>query len=210
LPLRAAAGNCAQRSICPAVAWILQEVKTRKTCAHKHNGRGRPAYGPRQRTKRQSADMQEVRMAVSTGRQRTKQRQSLVHGPVRRLLGKRLFNTARRDISGTMWPDIDLVEQDGSYVIRADIPGIDKEQIDISVTGDVLTIKGEKSEDVSEHKGGYRHFERKYGLFSRSLALPENVDKEAIDATFTNGVLELVLKKTEAPQRETKKIEIRD
>ncbi|MBD3345224.1 MAG: Hsp20 family protein [Chitinivibrionales bacterium] len=121
------------------------------------------------------------------------------------------FSMSNRDISGRMWPSMDIVEEKDEFLIRADIPGVDKNNIDISISGDVLTISGDKKEESKkEEEGGYySHLERAYGSFSRSFTLPDYVDKESINATFKNGVLELSLKKTSRPQPQAKKIEVK-
>lgn len=119
------------------------------------------------------------------------------------------FSMHDRDITGTVWPRIDITEEDKDYVIRADMPGMDKKDIDVSVEGDTLTISGEKKEESKTSEGGYQHMERSYGSFSRSFALPDYVDKENVDASLKSGVLELRLKKTGEPKRNGKKIEVK-
>ena len=119
------------------------------------------------------------------------------------------FSMSNRDISGRIWPDMDIVEEKDKYFIRADIPGVEKKDIDISVSGDVLTISGQKKEDSNVKEGTYRHLERCYGAFSRSFTLPDYVDRETIDASFKNGVLELSLKKSGEHQPSAKRIEVK-
>ncbi|MBD3421065.1 MAG: Hsp20 family protein [Chitinivibrionales bacterium] len=120
------------------------------------------------------------------------------------------FAMSNRDISGAMWPSIDIVEEKNNYIIRADVPGVDKKDIDVSVLGDVLIIKGEKREESKQSEEGYNHLERAYGSFQRSFTLPDYVDKDNVDAKFKNGVLELSLKKNGEPQPSAKRVEIKE
>jgi HSP20 family protein len=122
----------------------------------------------------------------------------------------RLFNTffdsptpsnGRSKAVARRWiPAMDVVETDGHYVLRADLPGLSEDDVKIEVEDNVLTIKGErKSED--EHKGdGYYRVERSFGSFSRSVTLPEGVDADSIEANFDNGVLEVQIPKPEQPK----------
>ncbi len=119
------------------------------------------------------------------------------------------FSMPNRDISGRMWPDMDIIESDDRYFIRADVPGVEIKDIDISVSGEVLTISGQKKEEMNVKEGSYRHLERSYGSFSRSFTLPENVDRENIEASCRNGVLELTLKKAGEPRPSAKRIEVK-
>jgi HSP20 family protein len=92
--------------------------------------------------------------------------------------------------SGSM-PAMEVFEREGQYVIRADIPGIDPKEVEVSVLNDALTIKGErkKSHEVKEKESYYS--EAAYGRFERRLALPKGIDPEKITARFENGVLEI-------------------
>jgi HSP20 family protein len=105
------------------------------------------------------------------------------------------------------WPAIDVAETDKNLTIRAEVPGIDPKEIDVSVSGDQLVISGEKKE-TSERKGdGYLHNETRYGSFHRAIPLPEGVDSEHVDAQYANGVLTLTLPKS--PAVAAKRIEIK-
>ena len=108
------------------------------------------------------------------------------------------FERTGREITSTSWPNIDVTEEEGSYRIRADLPGLDKKDIHVNVENSVLSITGEKKqENEKREKGRYFYLERSYGRFHRSFALPEHVDPEKIDAVYNKGVLELTLKKNE-------------
>ena len=103
-------------------------------------------------------------------------------------------------------PAMDLVESDGEYVLRADLPGLSEGDVKIEVEDRVLTISGERKSETEDRKEGYYRIERSYGSFARSLTLPEGVDSDAVKANFENGVLEVRIPKPEA--RKPKKVEI--
>jgi HSP20 family protein len=105
------------------------------------------------------------------------------------------------------WPAIDVAESEKEVTIRAELPGIDPKEIDVSVTGNQVVIKGEKKES-SERKGdGFFHSESRYGSFQRAIPLPEGVDAEHVDAKYANGVLTLTMPKS--PAAAAKKVEIK-
>ncbi|MGH2832900.1 MAG: Hsp20/alpha crystallin family protein [Solirubrobacteraceae bacterium] len=120
---------------------------------------------------------------------------------VNRLFGS-FFDSATNDASFTRrWiPAMDLVEQDEYYVLRADLPGLAEDDVNIELEDRVLTVSGERSSSTEQHQGGYRRVERASGSFSRSLTLPEGVDAEAIEASFEKGVLEVRIPKPEQPK----------
>jgi HSP20 family protein len=93
---------------------------------------------------------------------------------------------------GTMrrWiPAMDLVEEDDHFVLRADLPGVRDEDVNVELEDNVLTISGERKAEQEDRKEGYYRVERAVGRFSRSLTLPEGVDPDSIEAQFDNGVL---------------------
>jgi HSP20 family protein len=107
------------------------------------------------------------------------------------------FNRWDRDFSGTLWPRVDIIERPESFLLKADLPGLEKGDISISVDNRTLTISGKKEETKREtKKGSYYHLERGFGSFCRSFTLPSHVDDKKVEAHFKNGVLELILKKT--------------
>jgi len=104
-------------------------------------------------------------------------------------------------------PRVDITEDDNNLFVHAELPGMSKEQVKVSVNDDrLLTIKGEKDKTEKSEDKKYIRYERKFGSFSRSFVLPENVDIGKIDAKFENGVLELSLNKIEPPK--PKEIEV--
>ena len=94
-------------------------------------------------------------------------------------------------------PAIDFSETEKAYTVKAELPGMDKKNIDISLTDGVLTVKGEKKFEKKEEKENYHYMETRYGTFSRSLRLPEDASAEKVDATYTDGVLTISIPKTE-------------
>lgn len=103
-----------------------------------------------------------------------------------------------RDLGTKLFPLVDIRETDDHFLISADMPGLNREDIDLRIENSVLTISGEKKQEVeNREKNRYYHFERSTGRFSRSFNLPENVNSESIEAKFANGVLEIKLLKKE-------------
>ncbi len=104
-------------------------------------------------------------------------------------------------------PAIDVVQQDGDLVVRAELPGVKLEDVDMTVHRGVLTISGKREEQSEEERGGYLVRERRSGSFRRSLQLPEGVDEDSIHARFENGILEVTIKGAAAAQG-PKRIEV--
>ncbi len=92
-------------------------------------------------------------------------------------------------------PSIDMYEKEDSFILRAEIPGVNKEDVDISMSGDTLTIKGERKPAEEAKEFEYQCSEVCYGNFSRSIDMPAAVNPEKIDATYHNGMLEIRLQK---------------
>ena len=103
-------------------------------------------------------------------------------------------------------PKVDVVDRDNDIVVRAELPGVDKKDVDISTTENTVTIKGSTRTEAKEEKGDYYRSEIATGSFSRTVALPGNVDSTKAKASFKDGVLELTLPKVEKSKRQ--KIEI--
>ena len=102
-------------------------------------------------------------------------------------------------------PTVDVIEQQDQYVLKADLPGIDRKDIEITFEEGALTLKGERSESVESDQDGYQRIERSYGRFQRTFRMPENIDADAITAKSEQGVLEVRVPKQEKAQ---KKIEV--
>lgn len=109
----------------------------------------------------------------------------------------RFFNHTRTaDVATRNWaPAVDISEEDNRYILKADLPGVDRKDVDISLENDVLTIKGERiSESNVEHEG-YRRKERLHGTFLRQFTLPDTADVHKISAAMKNGVLAIEIPK---------------
>ena len=103
----------------------------------------------------------------------------------------------RTSASTGLWgPDVDILERKGQVIIRADLPGLGKEDVTVDVTDSDLTIKGERKSETEETKGGYYRSERSYGSFRRTVRLPEGVKTDQAKASFKNGVLEITMPTT--------------
>jgi len=121
----------------------------------------------------------------------------------------RLFETSERGnglvrgnaehASARVWaPAVDIAEDQNEIVVKAELPGLKQEDIDIELTGDTLTIKGERRFDDTERKDNYVRIERAYGTFQRSFTIGVPVQNEAVSASYKDGVLEVHLPKSEA------------
>ena len=94
----------------------------------------------------------------------------------------------------TAWaPAIDVIQRDDDLVVRAELPGVTPDEVDITIQNNVLTISGRISEEREEEREGYLVRERRTGMFRRSLQLPQEVDEDDVSARFEDGVLEVVI-----------------
>jgi HSP20 family protein len=114
---------------------------------------------------------------------------------------------AARNAAERRWiPAMDLVETNDHLVLRADLPGLEREDIDLEVKDNVLTIAGERRAEHKENGEGFHRVERSFGRFSRSLDLPAGIDADSVEAGFERGVLEVRIPKPE--ERKPTRIEI--
>jgi HSP20 family protein len=110
-------------------------------------------------------------------------------------------------LPGVLSPAVDITEEEGAFKVSAEVPGMAEKEIQVSLSGDTLTIMGEKRQE-REEKGKNRYLsERSYGEFQRTFSLPADVDREKIEAAFANGVLTVTLPKT--AKAAPKKIEVK-
>jgi HSP20 family protein len=111
--------------------------------------------------------------------------------------------------SGIWTPAVDIEEKDGMYLLRADLPGMEKKDIHIELKDGCLTLKGVRESKVEEKEGNYRKIERSYGCFERSFRVPEGVTEKDIKAKYHDGVLELSIPapKVEKPKAIEVKVE---
>jgi HSP20 family protein len=106
-------------------------------------------------------------------------------------------------------PAIDVTEDADAYTLTAELPGMAESDIEVALTDDMLTIKGEKKEGKETKDKNYYLSERNYGVFRRSFALPDGVDRDAIGAEFAKGVLTVKLPKAAEAKAEPKKIAVK-
>lgn len=122
------------------------------------------------------------------------------------LLNRFFGRSTLAETFGEEWsPTMDVTESASNIVVKAELPGLEAKDLDLSVSGDMLTIKGEKKKEEEEKGEHYHYSERYYGSFQRSFRLPTTIQADKIEASFEKGVLRITLPKTE----EAKKKEIR-
>ena len=103
-------------------------------------------------------------------------------------------------------PAMDLSETEDALVLRADLPGLDPDDVSIEIKDNVLTVSGERKAEHEDKREGYHRIERSYGSFSRSLTLPKGIEPEAVEAGFDKGVLEVRIPKP--AERKPHRVEI--
>lgn len=131
-----------------------------------------------------------------------------VHNDINRFFDQWYRPARYRAESETLdWmPVVDIMEADGHIEIRAEMPGLSEQDVQVSVTDDVLTLKGEKTQESENKDQKYHRVERSYGRFQRSFTLPANLDPEEIKAKFTHGVLTVSIPKVK--EVEPKEVQI--
>ncbi len=105
-------------------------------------------------------------------------------------------------------PALDLTENPNEFIVKAEMLGLDPKEVDISLVDKVLTIKGEKRQEREEKEENYHLIERSFGSFARSIQLPSEVKSEKISASYKNGVLKIVLPKSEEAKKKEVKIKV--
>ena len=127
--------------------------------------------------------------------------------PFRNMMNMQGLMSGVEDSQSTWAPVVDIFEMGDDVVIRAELPGVEKDDVDISVENNTLMLRGERKRETGfEEKGAY-HLERSFGTFARSFTLPKTVDSDRISASCKNGVLELTIPKV--VQVKPRKIEIK-
>ncbi len=107
-------------------------------------------------------------------------------------------------------PQVDVKEQDGRLLVRADLPGLSKDDIKVELTDDTLTIQGERKEEKKDEREGYSYSECSYGRFYRAIPLPEGADATKVTAEFHNGVLEVSIPLPSPPEPQARRVEVRE
>ncbi|HZJ42993.1 MAG TPA: Hsp20/alpha crystallin family protein [Pyrinomonadaceae bacterium] len=117
---------------------------------------------------------------------------------------------SRTEFGEMEWmPQVEVLQNNGQFTVRADLPGLTKDDIKVELMDNKLTISGERKEEKEEKREGFYRSERNYGNFYRQLPLPEGVVTDKAEATFTNGVLEVTFPAPRA-KPETRKLEVKD
>jgi len=124
------------------------------------------------------------------------------------LLGPSWFPSLRLHELEEISPTVDIFEEGNDVVVKAELPGLKKEDIDVNITGDKITISGEKKKEEKIEKKDYYRVERSYGSFTRSFSMPTEVQTDQAKANFKDGVLEVRIPKTEEARKKEKKIQI--
>jgi len=108
----------------------------------------------------------------------------------------------------SMWtPAVDIAEHDNEYLVNVELPGVNKDDVKITLESNILTIRGEKKQEKDEKNDNYHRVERSYGSFQRSFTLPVMVKSDKIDASYRDGILSIVLPKAE--EAKPKQIEVK-
>jgi HSP20 family protein len=107
-------------------------------------------------------------------------------------------------------PKVDVIEREGQFIVRADLPGLSKEDIKVEVTDDLLTIQGERQHEKTEEREGYCYNECSYGSFYRAIPLPEGAESSKATADFRKGVLEVTVPAPSRPEPKVRRLEVRE
>lgn len=128
--------------------------------------------------------------------------------PRRSWLSRGLFESP----SGmTGWsPRVEAFQKGDKFIVRAELPGLKKDDVQVELTNDALTIHGERRAEHEEKREGYFHSERQYGQFHRTIALPEGVISESAQASFRDGILEVTMQAPPAEANRGRRLEIKD
>jgi HSP20 family protein len=124
--------------------------------------------------------------------------------------GREMFRREAGFVPAEWSPRVDVLEHEGQFVVRADLPGMSKEDIKLEVTDDLLTIQGERKHEEKGEREGYRYTECSYGSFYRAIPLPEGADPSMATADFRKGVLEVTVPAPARAEQKAKRLEIRE
>lgn len=135
---------------------------------------------------------------------------STLQGEMNRLL-ENFFGRAELPLFGgnVFAPAVDVVETKDSILVKAEVPGIDSKDLDISITGDLLTIRGEKKSEREEKGKNFHRMERSYGSFTRTVEIPSYANTDKVNADYKDGVLTISLAKKEEAKEKTIKVDVK-
>jgi HSP20 family protein len=136
---------------------------------------------------------------------------ALVQEKMNRLFEDTIARRGREEgLGAAMWaPDVDIYETENEIVVKAEVPGVDKEQIAIEVKDGVLTLRGERKFEKEVKEENYHRMERSYGGFMRSFSVPSSVDADRIGARLKDGVLEVKLPKADKAKPRQIKVDVK-
>jgi HSP20 family protein len=124
--------------------------------------------------------------------------------------GRELMRREAGFVPAEWSPRVDVLEREGQFVVRADLPGLSKEDVKVEVTDDLLTIQGERKQEKKEEREGYCYSERSHGSFYRAIPLPAGADGSKATADFRKGVLEVIVPAPSPPEPKARRLEIRE
>lgn len=133
-----------------------------------------------------------------------------LHVPSALTRGHELFRREAGLVEAEWSPHIDVKEHDGRLLVRADLPGMTKDDIKVEVTEDALTIQGERGQEKKEEHEGYSYSECTYGRFYRAIPLPDGADTTKVTADFQNGVLEVGIPLRAHPEPKARRVEVQE
>jgi len=110
---------------------------------------------------------------------------------------------------GGYWPQIDVTEDEKGYTVMAELPGLEEKDVEVTLSDNALTLRGEKKREFEEKDRNFYRMERSYGTFQRTIPIPAEVDEARIEASFKKGVLTVTLPKNETARKEEKKIKVK-
>ncbi len=124
--------------------------------------------------------------------------------------GRELLRREAGLIPAEWSPRIEILERDGRYVVRAELPGMTKDDIKVEVADEMVTIQGERKQEKEEKQEGYYYGERAYGSFYRSILLPEGTEPSKATAEIHNGVLEVTIPAPKKPEKKSRILEVQE
>lgn len=111
--------------------------------------------------------------------------------------------------STAFMPKLDVRETEKDIVVTAELPGVNERDVEVTLSDDILSIRGEKKEEKEEKLKGYYRMERSYGSFHRSIRLPQEIETDKVQAVFKNGVITITMPKDKAAQKQAKQIQVK-
>jgi len=124
--------------------------------------------------------------------------------------GRELLRREAGFVPAQWSPRVDVLEREGHFVVRADLPGLSKEDVKVEVSDNMLTIQGERKQEKKEEREGYCYSECSYGSFYRAIPLPEGAEPSKATAEFRKGVLEVAVPAPSRPEQKARRLEVRE